>query len=128
MILWKQYSGRNIFGLFLTISGRFLLENIGSWQESAEKNRKIFRSEYYFYVPAISGVFLQDPVTFPHLSCRIRWPESSTWVFIYNGHNYHKYSFCIFFCLTCDKLINKFCNKYTKSFDLPDDLMLLPRF
>jgi hypothetical protein len=32
---------------------------------------KNFRPEYCFHVPAISGVSLQDPVTFPHLYCRI---------------------------------------------------------
>jgi hypothetical protein len=35
------------------------------------KNPDNFESEYCFHVPAISGVFLQDPVTFPDLSCRI---------------------------------------------------------
>jgi hypothetical protein len=30
-------------------------------------------------VPGISGVFLQDPVTFPHFSCKIlRDPEAGT--------------------------------------------------
>jgi hypothetical protein len=43
------------------------------------KNMVIFRWEYCFHLLAISGVFLEDPMTFPHLSCRIRWPESSTW-------------------------------------------------
>jgi hypothetical protein len=59
VILWKQYSGW------------FLLESTGIRQESIGKNPNNFRSEYCFHVPAISGVFLQDPVTFPHLSCRI---------------------------------------------------------
>jgi hypothetical protein len=45
------------------ISDRFLLESTGSWQESTGKNPKNFQPEYCFYVPAISGVFLQDPVT-----------------------------------------------------------------
>jgi hypothetical protein len=60
MILWKQYSDR------------FLPEITGSWRESSGKNPKNFQSEYCFYIPAISSVFLQDPVTFLHLSCGIR--------------------------------------------------------
>jgi len=43
----------------------------GSWQEYTGKNPDNFRPEYCFHVPAISGVSLQDTVTFPHLSCRI---------------------------------------------------------
>jgi hypothetical protein len=43
------------------------------------KNPKNFRPEYCSHVSAISGAFLQDPVTFSRLSCRIQWPESSTW-------------------------------------------------
>jgi hypothetical protein len=31
----------------------------------------VFRPEYCFHVPAISGAFLQDTLTFPHLSFRI---------------------------------------------------------
>jgi len=30
-------------------------------------------SEYCFHVPALSSVFVQDRVTFPHLFCRILW-------------------------------------------------------
>jgi hypothetical protein len=71
VILWKQYSGRKIFGFFPIISGWFLPESTGSRQEYTGKNPDDFRSEYCFHVPAISGVFLQDPVTFPHLPCRI---------------------------------------------------------
>jgi hypothetical protein len=44
------------------ISGRFLKESTGSWQESTGINPKKFRPEYCFHVPAISGAFLQDPV------------------------------------------------------------------
>jgi hypothetical protein len=44
------------------ISGRFLTEITGSCQESAGKNPDSFRPEYCFRVPAISGVFLEDPV------------------------------------------------------------------
>jgi hypothetical protein len=44
------------------ISGRFLLESRGSWQEFTGTNPDNFRSEYCFHVPAISGIFLQDPV------------------------------------------------------------------
>jgi hypothetical protein len=28
---------------------------------------------------SISGAFPRDTVAFPYLSCRIRWPESSSW-------------------------------------------------
>jgi hypothetical protein len=55
------------------LSGWFPPESTGSWQESTRKNPKNFRSEYCFHVPAISGAFLQDTVTFPYLSCRILW-------------------------------------------------------
>jgi hypothetical protein len=67
VILRKQYSGRKFFGFFPVIFGRFLRESTGiDWKKSGQSG-----SEYCFHVPAISGVFLQDPVTFPHLSCRI---------------------------------------------------------
>jgi hypothetical protein len=71
VILWKQYSGWKFFGFFPMLPARFLLESTGSWQESTGKNPKIFRPEYCFHVPVISGAFLQNMVTFPHLSCRI---------------------------------------------------------
>ncbi len=31
----------------------------------------VFRPENFRFFPMISGVFLEDPATFPHLSCRI---------------------------------------------------------
>ncbi len=65
VILWKQYSCRKA-------------QKVG--RNPPEEKPKTFRSEYCFHVPAISGAFLQDTVTIPHLSCRILWPESSTWV------------------------------------------------
>jgi hypothetical protein len=71
VILWKQYSGRKIFGFFPMLSARFLQESTGSWQESVGKNPDNFRPEYCFYVLAISSIFLLDTVTFPHLSWRI---------------------------------------------------------
>jgi hypothetical protein len=47
------------------ISGRFLPESTGNWQESTGKNPKNFRPEYCFHVPVSSGdfpaSFLQDP-------------------------------------------------------------------
>jgi hypothetical protein len=64
VILWKQYSGRKVFGFFQMISGRFLPESRGSWQESTGKNLDNFWPEYCFHVPAISGVFLQETMTF----------------------------------------------------------------
>jgi hypothetical protein len=59
----------------------------GKHRKLAGIHRKIpknFRPEYCFHVSAISGALLQDTVTFPHLSFRIRWPESSTW-----SHTHH---------------------------------------
>jgi hypothetical protein len=53
------------------LSARSLPESVGSWKEPGGKNPDNVRPEYCFHVPAISGVFLQDPVTFPHLSCTI---------------------------------------------------------
>jgi hypothetical protein len=50
------------------ISGRFLPESTGNWQKSTGKNPEDFRSEIRFHVPEISGVFLQDQMTFAHLS------------------------------------------------------------
>jgi hypothetical protein len=71
VILWKHYSGRKIFGFFPVLSVRFLPEITGSWQKFAGKNPDNFRPEYCSHVPAISGVFLLDTLTIPHLSCRI---------------------------------------------------------
>ena len=68
---WKQYSHRKFFGFFPMISDRFLPESTGNWSEFIGKNPRNFRWEYCFHVPAISGAFLQDPVTFPLLSYRI---------------------------------------------------------
>jgi hypothetical protein len=84
---WKQYSGRKFSGFFPMISGRFLTESTRSWQEFTGKNPDNFRPEYCFHVLAISGVFLHDTVTFPHLSCRIQWPESSTWASVISEYN-----------------------------------------
>jgi len=44
------------------ISGPFLPESIGSWQESTGKESKNFRPEYCFHVPVTFGDFLQDSV------------------------------------------------------------------
>jgi len=76
----KHYAGRKIFGFFPMFSARFRRKAQEVGRNSPE-NPKIFRPEYCFHVPTISGAFLQDTMTFPHLSCRIRWPESLTWVF-----------------------------------------------
>ncbi len=70
---WKQYSGREFSELFSVDSGRIRPEIIG-------KNPGNFRREYCFHIPDISCVSLQDPVTFPHISCKIRWQERSPWV------------------------------------------------
>jgi hypothetical protein len=77
----SSFLAGNVPDFFPMISGQFLKETTGSWQESTGKNSDNFRPEYCFHVSAISSVFLQDTVTFPHLSCRIlqdRWPEPST--------------------------------------------------
>jgi hypothetical protein len=50
-----------IVQIFSDDSGRFLPENTGGSQESTGKNLNNFWPEYRFHVPAISGVFLQDP-------------------------------------------------------------------
>jgi hypothetical protein len=51
---------------FHTFHGNFQLVHAGitgSGQESIGKNLGNFRPEYSFHVPAISGVFSQDPMT-----------------------------------------------------------------
>ena len=48
---------------FRCIPITFLCFPARNWSE-------IFRPESCFYVPMISGVFLQDPAFFPSLSCR----------------------------------------------------------
>jgi hypothetical protein len=60
-----------IFRIFSDDFQSVLLESRGSWQESTGKNTNNFRSQYWFHIPAKSGVFQQDLVTFPHLSFRI---------------------------------------------------------
>jgi hypothetical protein len=49
------------FLIFPAIFGRFLPGSTESWQKSTGKNPDNSGSEYCFHVPAISGVFLQDP-------------------------------------------------------------------
>jgi hypothetical protein len=44
------------------ISVRFLEKNTGSSQEFTRKNPYDFRLKYCFHIPAICGVFLQDPL------------------------------------------------------------------
>ncbi len=68
---WKQYSGREFPGFFPVDSDNFPWFPRGSSWKSSENSGW----EYCFHVPDISRVFLQDPVTFPHLSCEIRWQE-----------------------------------------------------
>jgi hypothetical protein len=46
------------------VFGRIRLEIIGKNPENSGR-------EYFFHVPDIPRVSLQDPVTFPHLSCKI---------------------------------------------------------
>jgi hypothetical protein len=60
-----------IFRMFSDDFQSFLPESRGSWQESTGKNSNNFRSQYWFHIPAISGVFPQDLVPFPHLSFSI---------------------------------------------------------
>jgi hypothetical protein len=94
VILSKQYSGWKFFGFFPMLSAGFLPESTGIWQESSGKNPKTFRPEYCFHIPAISGSFLQDPVTFPHLSCRIQ-PDPVTGVLIRLFTKWHTFVFMI---------------------------------
>ncbi len=65
---WKQHSSRIFSDDFLPISVRKHKKLAGIHR----KNPHHFRPEYCFHVPAISGVFLPDTVTFAHLSSRIR--------------------------------------------------------
>jgi hypothetical protein len=63
----------------------FSVDSKNSWlsgrirPEIIRKNPGNSRREYCFHVPDISRVSLQDPVTFPHISCKIRWQERSLW-------------------------------------------------
>ncbi len=59
-----------------TTSSAFQEDHPGNHRKKSGK----FSTKYCFHVPNISRVFLQDLVTFPHLSCKIRWQERSTWV------------------------------------------------
>jgi hypothetical protein len=64
--------GRESVGFFSDNFWSFPLgKNSQLAQESTRKNREKFRLEYCLHVPAISGVSLQDTVTFTHLSCRV---------------------------------------------------------
>ncbi len=67
VILWKQYSGRKIFGFFPMISCR-KAQKVD--RNPPEKIRTIFGRN-------TTSMFQRFPV----FSCRIRWVESSTWVF-----------------------------------------------
>jgi hypothetical protein len=69
----KQYSSRKFLGFF----------PIGFYQKAQAMGRNPpdnFRPEYCFHFRGISDVFLRNTVTFPHIFCRIGWPESLTWV------------------------------------------------
>jgi hypothetical protein len=81
---WKQYSGPEFSGFFggfrqiPVVSGRIRPEIIGKNPENSGR-------EYCFHVPDISRVSLQDPVTFPHLSCKkIKYHKINffPWIFI----------------------------------------------
>jgi hypothetical protein len=71
-------------GHFLANSNRFLLNydhlcvNFREKRpESHRKNPEIFRLEYCLHFHCFSGIFLQDPVTFPPLSSETRsFPEA----------------------------------------------------
>ncbi len=61
-------------GTFSDFSDDFRSVPTGKYRQLAgihRKNLKSFRSEYCFRFRGISGAFLRDTVTFPHLSCRI---------------------------------------------------------
>ena len=55
---------------FRCIPITFLRFPARNWSEIIGKNPEIFRPEYCFHVPMISGVFLQYPAFFPPLSYR----------------------------------------------------------
>jgi hypothetical protein len=59
---WKQYSGRKLSGFFPVDSCQFSVLSYRNWTEMIGKSPKNFRPEYCFHVPAISGVFLPEPV------------------------------------------------------------------
>jgi hypothetical protein len=71
-----------IFGIFSTGFRQILVLSDRIRPEIIEKILENSWREYCFHVPDISSVFLQDPVTFPHPSCKIRWQERSTWVYV----------------------------------------------
>ncbi len=58
---WKQYSNRRFFGFFPVDSSQFHVLSSRNRSEIIGKNPKIFRWEYCFHVPAISGAFLPEP-------------------------------------------------------------------
>jgi hypothetical protein len=69
---WKQYYERNLAGFFPVTSNEVPILFRRKTAESHRKNLERFRSEYCFHVPSISGAFLSDTVTCPHLSGRFR--------------------------------------------------------
>jgi hypothetical protein len=72
---WKQYSGSEFSGFFSVDSDKFQWFPAGSVRKLSENSGR----EYCFHVPDISHVSLKDPVTFPHLSCKIlRDPVAGT--------------------------------------------------
>jgi hypothetical protein len=58
---WKQYSDRKFVGFFPVDSSQFPVLSSRNRSEIIGKKPKIFRWEYYFHVPAISGAFLTEP-------------------------------------------------------------------
>ncbi len=58
---WKQYSNRKFFGFFPVNSNQFHVLSSRNRSEIIGKNPKIFRWEYCFHFPAISGAFLPEP-------------------------------------------------------------------
>jgi hypothetical protein len=70
---WKQYSHRKFFGFFPMICDRF---SVGKHRKLAGIHRKKILKipiEILLPLPAISGAFLQNPVTFPLVSCMFWW-------------------------------------------------------
>ncbi len=76
VILWKQYSGRKLFGFFPMLSARFLPESTGSGQESTRKIRNISGRN----TTSMFQRFAVLSLIFSARSWEIRLPESSTWV------------------------------------------------
>ncbi len=60
--IWKQYFSRKLFGFFRVNSCQRPVLSAINPPEIIGRRLENFRLEYCYYVPAISGVFLPEPV------------------------------------------------------------------